>query len=91
MIHSRGLVPATSEVTTWLTGGILWLGGNPVSTDHAEAGEAREMWNAEIVAHQLYKQLVSPHIACLRITTPVTQLQRINAQLAPKPYIYIYI
>ncbi|XP_061363877.1 homeobox protein knotted-1-like 3 isoform X1 [Gastrolobium bilobum] len=37
---------------------------------------------AEILAHPLYEQLLSAHVACLRIATPVDQLPRIDAQLA---------
>ncbi|KAG8381714.1 hypothetical protein BUALT_Bualt05G0001400 [Buddleja alternifolia] len=37
---------------------------------------------AEILSHPLYQQLVSAHVACLRIATPVDQLPRIDAQLA---------
>ncbi|EOA20808.1 hypothetical protein CARUB_v10001144mg [Capsella rubella] len=37
---------------------------------------------AEILSHPLYEQLLSAHVACLRIATPVDQLPRIDAQLA---------
>ncbi|GJN12773.1 hypothetical protein PR202_ga31082 [Eleusine coracana subsp. coracana] len=46
----------------------------------AEAEAARS--KAEILAHPLYEQLLSAHVACLRIATPVDQLPRIDAQLA---------
>ncbi|KAK6942228.1 KNOX2 [Dillenia turbinata] len=36
----------------------------------------------EILTHPLYEQLLSAHVACLRIATPVDQLPRIDAQLA---------
>ena len=36
---------------------------------------------AEILTHPLYEQLLSAHVACLRIATPVDQLPRIDAQL----------
>lgn len=39
-------------------------------------------YKAEILAHPLYEQLLSAHVACLRIATPVDQLPRIDAQLA---------
>ncbi|TKY45903.1 Homeobox protein knotted- 3 [Spatholobus suberectus] len=39
-------------------------------------------FKAEILAHPLYEQLLSAHVACLRIATPVDQLPRIDAQLA---------
>lgn len=37
---------------------------------------------ADILLHPLYDQLLSAHVACLRIATPVDQLPRIDAQLA---------
>ncbi|XP_057459552.1 homeobox protein knotted-1-like LET12 isoform X1 [Actinidia eriantha] len=37
---------------------------------------------ADILAHPLYEQLLSTHVQCLRIATPVDQLPRIDAQLA---------
>lgn len=39
-------------------------------------------FKSEILAHPLYDQLLSAHVACLRIATPVDQLPRIDAQLA---------
>lgn len=39
-------------------------------------------YKAEILTHPLYEQLLSAHVACLRIATPVDQLPRIDAQLA---------
>ncbi|CAO2187780.1 unnamed protein product [Urochloa humidicola] len=45
----------------------------------AEADAAR--CKAEVLAHPVYEQLLSAHVACLRIATPVDQLPRIDAQL----------
>ena len=42
-------------------------------------------YKAEILGHPLYEQLLSAHVACLRIATPVDQLPRIDAQLAQSP------
>ena len=39
-------------------------------------------YKADILAHPLYEQLLSTHVGCLRIATPVDQLPRIDAQLA---------
>ncbi|CAN0877508.1 Homeobox protein knotted-1-like 4 [Linum grandiflorum] len=39
-------------------------------------------YKGEILAHPLYEQLLSAHVSCLRIATPVDQLPRIDAQLA---------
>lgn len=36
---------------------------------------------ADILGHPLYEQLLSAHVSCLRIATPVDQLPRIDAQL----------
>lgn len=52
-----------------------------------EGGESVMRWQngklkAEILAHPLYEQLLSAHVGCLRIATPVDQLPRIDAQLA---------
>ena len=38
-------------------------------------------YKADILGHPLYDQLLSAHISCLRIATPVDQLPRIDAQL----------
>lgn len=45
-------------------------------------GEGNGRCKAEILSHPLYEQLLSAHVACLRIATPVDQLPRIDAQLA---------
>lgn len=48
--------------------------GNCESEDLAE-------YKADILGHPLYEQLLSAHVSCLRIATPVDQLPRIDAQL----------
>lgn len=55
--------------------------------DGGSGGEGLVKWQnarykAEILAHPLYEQLLSAHVSCLRIATPVDQLPRIDAQLA---------
>lgn len=42
---------------------------------------------ADILAHPLYEQLLSAHVSCLRIATPVDQLPRIDAQLAQSQHV----
>nr|GLL34359.1 homeobox protein knotted-1-like LET12 [Ipomoea trifida] len=42
----------------------------------------RDKCKAELLNHPLYDQLLSAHVSCLRIATPVDQLPRIDAQLA---------
>ncbi|XP_052203368.1 homeobox protein knotted-1-like 3 isoform X2 [Diospyros lotus] len=44
-------------------------------------------YKAEILSHPLYEQLLSAHVACLRIATPVDQLPRIDAQLAQSQHV----
>jgi hypothetical protein len=44
-------------------------------------------YKAEILSHHLYEQLLSSHVACLRIATPVDQLPRIDAQLAQSQHV----
>lgn len=58
----------------------------------AESGDGVVNWQnarhkAEILAHPLYDQLLSAHVACLRIATPVDQLPRIDAQLAQSQHV----
>ncbi|TKY73059.1 Homeobox protein knotted- 3 [Spatholobus suberectus] len=48
--------------------------GNSEPDDLAE-------YKADILGHPLYDQLLSAHVSCLRIATPVDQLPRIDAQL----------
>ncbi|KAL5065251.1 hypothetical protein RYX36_026988 [Vicia faba] len=50
------------------------------SKNNCETEELRE-YKAEILGHPLYDQLLSAHVSCLRIATPVDQLPRIDAQL----------
>ncbi|XVE97369.1 hypothetical protein REPUB_Repub03eG0013900 [Reevesia pubescens] len=44
-------------------------------------------FKAEILTHPLYEQLLSAHVSCLRIATPVDQLPRIDAQLAQSQHV----
>lgn len=44
-------------------------------------------YKADILSHPLYEQLLSAHVACLRIATPVDQLPRIDAQLAQSQHV----
>lgn len=50
------------------------------SEKNCETEELRE-YKTEILGHPLYDQLLSAHVSCLRIATPVDQLPRIDAQL----------
>ncbi|KAL3746511.1 hypothetical protein ACJRO7_015467 [Eucalyptus globulus] len=53
----------------------------------AESNWENAKYKAEILAHPLYEQLLSAHVACLRIATPVDQLPRIDAQLAQSQHV----
>lgn len=53
---------------------------NHRNDNNCETEELRE-YKAEILGHPLYDQLLSAHVSCLRIATPVDQLPRIDAQL----------
>ncbi|XP_074570787.1 homeobox protein knotted-1-like 11 isoform X2 [Curcuma longa] len=61
---------------------------DPEAEEGSGGGEVGEgtwrsaRYKAEIMAHPLYEQLLSAHVACLRIATPVDQLPRIDEQLA---------
>ncbi|XP_006659277.2 homeobox protein knotted-1-like 13 isoform X2 [Oryza brachyantha] len=72
---------AAAGVQQWMGGGgedaVAAMGG----AGEADAGGAARC-KAEILGHPLYEQLLSAHVACLRIATPVDQLPRIDAQLA---------
>ncbi|KAJ8617535.1 hypothetical protein MRB53_013721 [Persea americana] len=60
-------------------------GGGDEEEEMARWQAARH--KADILAHPLYEQLLSAHVACLRIATPVDQLPRIDAQLAQSQHV----
>ncbi|CAI9771759.1 unnamed protein product [Fraxinus pennsylvanica] len=45
-------------------------------------GEQNHQLKAEIASHPLYEQLLSAHVACLRVATPIDQLPLIDSQLS---------
>ncbi|KAL1532672.1 homeobox protein knotted-1-like 3 [Salvia divinorum] len=55
---------------------------NSTRSESGVEGVVNWRYKAEILSHPLYEQLLSAHVACLRIATPVDQLPRIDAQLA---------
>ncbi|GFZ01400.1 homeobox protein knotted-1-like 3 [Actinidia rufa] len=55
---------------------------NDNNDNRAIGGNQNARYKSEILSHLLYEQLLSAHVACLRIATPVDQLPRIDAQLA---------
>ncbi|XP_020083034.1 homeobox protein knotted-1-like LET12 isoform X1 [Ananas comosus] len=75
-------------------GGPAWLlrhhhggGGGDGEEEAAEGGGGRRREKGEIVRHPLFEQLLSAHVACLRVATPVDQLPRIDAQLAQSHHV----
>lgn len=57
------------------------MGGAMSSGDHATGDHNRQL-KAEIATHPLYEQLLSAHVSCLRVATPIDQLPLIDAQLS---------
>ncbi|KAI5441111.1 homeobox protein knotted-1-like 3 isoform X2 [Lathyrus oleraceus] len=53
---------------------------NRTESSNIESEELSQ-YKADILGHPLYDQLLSAHVSCLRIATPVDQLPRIDAQL----------
>ncbi|XP_058778255.1 homeobox protein HD1 [Vicia villosa] len=47
-----------------------------------DGGDNNRQLKAEIATHPLYEQLLSAHVACLRVATPIDQLPLIDAQLS---------
>ncbi|KAH0888039.1 hypothetical protein HID58_050468 [Brassica napus] len=89
--------PSSAAANQWLSRSSSFLQrGGGASNNNAGSGDAMEnitggeesmigenaRHKAEILSHPLYEQLLSAHVACLRIATPVDQLPRIDAQLA---------
>ncbi|KNA15417.1 hypothetical protein SOVF_098500 [Spinacia oleracea] len=57
-------------------------GGEQQQQQQQQVNWQNAKFKAEVLGHPLYEQLLSAHVACLRIATPVDQLPRIDAQLA---------
>lgn len=63
------------------------VGGRQSESDGEEGNWQSAKCKADILAHPLYEQLLSAHVQCLRIATPVDQLPRIDAQLAQSQHV----
>lgn len=75
----RGATANTNATGSGDTGGEeSMIGGEKKEAERWQNAKHK----AEILSHPLYEQLLSAHVACLRIATPVDQLPRIDAQLA---------
>lgn len=57
-------------------------GTNIMGSGGGGSGEQNHQLKAEIVTHPLYEQLLSAHVACLRVATPIDQLPLIDSQLS---------
>lgn len=62
----------------------LGMMGSGGFTDHMSLSgdQNHRHLKAEIANHPLYEQLLSAHVACLRVATPIDQLPLIDAQLS---------
>ncbi|KAF9614800.1 hypothetical protein IFM89_020654 [Coptis chinensis] len=63
-------------------GGIGGFNGLNEEASMSISGEDHRQLKSEIATHPLYEQLLSAHIGCLRVATPIDQLPLIDAQLA---------
>ncbi|KAI9191414.1 hypothetical protein LWI28_008274 [Acer negundo] len=87
------LQTSTKSPPTWLNNAILQQQHQQHDVDESNNNNEKsnsgseDDWEsvrrkAEVVGHPLYDQLLSAHVSCLRIATPVDQLPRIDAQLS---------
>ncbi|KAL8543811.1 hypothetical protein ACS0TY_004390 [Phlomoides rotata] len=53
-----------------------------INVSEGLAAEQHHQLKAEVATHPLYQQLLSAHVACLRVATPIDQLPLIDAQLS---------
>ncbi|KAF8032943.1 hypothetical protein BT93_D1739 [Corymbia citriodora subsp. variegata] len=66
-----------------MMGGGGGIGGGGLSSEASFSGDhPQRQLKAEIANHPMYEQLLSAHVACLRVATPIDQLPLIDAQLA---------
>ncbi|KAL7187305.1 hypothetical protein ACSBR1_037382 [Camellia fascicularis] len=67
--------------------GPTWLNSSDVGGSDGVLNWQNAKHKSEVLSHPLYEQLLSAHVACLRIATPVDQLPRIDAQLAQSQHV----
>ncbi|KAK4435244.1 Homeobox protein HD1 [Sesamum alatum] len=61
----------------------LWRNRGGLSdVSMAVSGEHHHQLKAEIATHPLYEQLLSAHVSCLRVATPIGSASLIDAQLS---------
>ncbi|KAJ8562242.1 hypothetical protein K7X08_011533 [Anisodus acutangulus] len=83
--HNEGLSESmnfANKMSQQHSGGGGEENNNSSNNNNEEPSWEREKCKADILNHPLYDQLLSAHVSCLRIATPVDQLPRIDAQLA---------
>ncbi|CAF2089009.1 unnamed protein product [Brassica napus] len=93
--NNNAAASVVGDVIDDVTGGgaeQMLSGGENKNDGGGGGGEGVVSWQnarhkAEILSHPLYEQLLSAHVACLRIATPVDQLPRIDAQLAQSQHV----
>ncbi|KAJ3695537.1 hypothetical protein LUZ60_000914 [Juncus effusus] len=58
----------------------------PIPSKPISAGIGEwEKIKAEVMSHPLFEQLLSAHVGCMRVATPVDQLSTLDTQLAESP------
>ncbi|BBH03284.1 KNOTTED-like homeobox of Arabidopsis thaliana 7 [Prunus dulcis] len=62
--------------------GLGMMGGGGLSSGDGHHEHHNRQLKAEIATHPLYEQLLSAHVSCLRVATPIDQLPLIDAQLS---------
>ncbi|KAL5727773.1 Homeobox protein HD-1 [Ranunculus cassubicifolius] len=63
-------------------GGFSGMNHEDISMSMSLSADDHRQLKAEIATHPLYEQLLSAHVGCLRVATPIDQLPLIDAQLS---------
>ena len=86
--HSHGLILTSDPVSVSASPSpSLQCLLQPNTSSSSSSSSPSSRLKAEISVHPLYNQLLSAHVSCLRIATPVDQLPLIDAQIARSPQI----
>ncbi|KAI7756118.1 hypothetical protein M8C21_004667 [Ambrosia artemisiifolia] len=85
--QSRNIVSAQVDNNVGGELGESEVGGGDGGGEAAAVNWQNARYKAEVLSHPLYEQLLSAHVSCLRIATPVDQLPRIDAQLAQSQHV----
>ncbi|KAJ9555260.1 hypothetical protein OSB04_009874 [Centaurea solstitialis] len=65
------------------------VGGEGGFSDMVTTAEQHRRMKAEIANHPLYHQLLSAHVACLRVATPIDRLPLIDSQIAHSHHVLL--